>query len=279
MLIKCWGTRGSIPVSGRQYIKYGGSTTCFEINTKDGELIIIDAGSGIRELGIKVAENNHSKINLLLTHAHWDHIMGFPFFRPIYTPGTNIAVFGCSFTNNSIKEVLANTMTKPHFPVNFQDIRATFTYNNVCDKIFQIGNITVATIHLSHPNQGLSFKLTEDDKSFVFMTDNELTFRHIGGLDYNDYLEFIKGADILMHDSEYTQSDYTIKKAWGHSVYNDSLRLALESGVKQFGLIHHNQERSDDMIDEIVNDCKQIINEHGSTLDCFAVYEGMEIEL
>lgn len=279
MRIKCWGTRGSIPVSGRQYVKYGGNTTCFEVTTNKGEIVIIDSGSGIRELGIKILKGTYNSLNLLLTHAHWDHIMGFPFFKPIYIEGLDINIYSCPFTNESIRDMLAKTMTKPHFPVNFDDVRANFHYYDICRQNFSIGLVDIDSINLSHPNQGLSFKLMEEGKTFVFMTDNELTFKHEGGLDYKEYLEFVRGADVFMHDAEYTKEDYLIKKMWGHTIYTDALMMAIEAGVKQFGLIHHNQERSDEDIDFFVDDCRRIIKEHGSNLECFAVYEGMELSV
>jgi ribonuclease BN (tRNA processing enzyme) len=132
---------------------------------------------------------------------------------------------------------------------------------------------------LSHPNQGIGYKFVEDRKSFVFLTDNELTYKHPGGLDFQDYLKFASGADLLMHDSEYTKDEYKRTKRWGHSVYNDALHLAMEAGVKQFGLFHHNQDRPDTAVDEIVKDCRNIIRDNKSRLECFAARQGMEIIL
>lgn len=279
MLIRCFGARGSIPVSGKEYLKYGGDTTCIEIRTGDGEIIIIDAGSGIRRLGNRLLLEKRNKLNLIFTHTHWDHILGFPFFKPIYVKGVKMDLFGCPFAQNSVKSMLSKSMAPPNFPVDFDDVAAEFTFHGLCEKAFSIGSVTVTPILLSHPNQGLGYKFTEDGKSFVFLTDNELTFKHPGGLDYPDYLKFSKGADLLIHDSEYTAEDYKRMKTWGHSVYNDSLRLALEAGVKKFGLFHHNQERVDSAVDEIVNDCKRIINDQKSGLECFAASQDMEISL
>lgn len=279
MIITCWGARGSIPVSGREYLKYGGSTTCIEIRTKNDEVIIIDAGSGIRKLGKKLLEEDRKKYSLIFTHAHWDHILGFPFFKPIYIKGTYIDMFGCPFAQESIKQMISRTMTYPNFPVNFEDINAEISYHGECEDSFSINSMVVTPILLSHPNQGIGYKFVEDNKCFVFLTDNELTFRHPGGLDYQDYLNFSLNADLLIHDSEFTEGEYRVTKAWGHSVYNDALKLALEAKVKNFGLFHHNQERTDEALDKIVEDCQRIIADSNASLECFALYEGMEIKL
>ncbi|MDD5454232.1 MAG: MBL fold metallo-hydrolase [Candidatus Ratteibacteria bacterium] len=279
MIIKCWGARGSIPVSGKEYIKYGGSTTCLEIRTKNDEVIIIDAGSGIRKLGHELLKGRKRDYNMIFTHAHWDHLLGFPFFQPIYTKGTHIKIYGYPFAQKSVKELIKISMTPPYFPVNFEDIKADISYHEALKGKLHIDSVTVVPISLSHPNGGFGYKFIEDDKCFVFLTDNELTFKHPGGLCFADYENFSRQADLLIHDSEYTKEDYKTKKSWGHSVYKDSLELALKADVKKFGLFHHNQERTDKDLDGIVRDCKGIIKEKRSSLKCFAVQEGMEVKI
>lgn len=279
MKITCWGARGSIPVSGKEYAKYGGDTTCIEVRSKDNDVIIIDAGTGIRKLGSKLLATGESSLNILFTHAHWDHLMGFPFFKPIYSKKTTIKMYGCAYTQQSIEKVLSKSMIAPYFPVDFSQIQAAIVPRTVCEEPFRIGTVFITPIQLSHPNQGIGFRFTEDNKSFVFLTDNELTLGHSGGGEYRDYLAFTRDADILMHDSEYTAEQYAMTKGWGHSIYTDSLRLAMEAGVKQFGLIHHNQDRTDVELDRIVDDCRAIARKEKSAVRCYGVEAGMEIEL
>jgi phosphoribosyl 1,2-cyclic phosphodiesterase len=279
MIIRCWGARGSTSVSGEEYLRYGGNTTCIEIRTRDDEIIIIDAGSGIRKLGNKLLQENRYKYSILLTHAHWDHVMGFPFFKPIYVEGTRIDVFGFPFAQDSVKQMILPTMVHPNFPVHFEDVTAEISFHRTFRDRFSISSMLITPIVLSHPNGGTGYKFTEDGKCFVFLTDNELTFKHPGGLDYRDYLEFSAGADLLIHDTEYVEEEYERTKGWGHSVYKDALRLALEAKVGKFGLFHHNQDRTDIDLDAIVQDCQRIIKDNKASLDCFAVYEGMEIKL
>jgi phosphoribosyl 1,2-cyclic phosphodiesterase len=279
MLVRCWGARGSIPVSGREYLKYGGSTTCMEVETDDGQVIILDAGSGIRKLGNTLLKEGRYDLHLVFTHAHWDHILGFPFFRPIYVDGVRLQVYGCPFAQESLRGFLSDAMRPPHFPVDLSMVRAQITYHGICQAPFTIGPVSIAPILLSHPNQGMGYRLEADGKRFVFLTDNELRYQHPGGLTFEDYVAAATGADLLIHDAEFTEKEYTLTRTWGHSRYTDALDLAFAAGAARLGLFHHNQERSDDALDGIVADCQRIIGEKQSGLDCFAVHEGMEQEL
>ncbi len=279
MIIRCWGARGSIPVSGREYLKYGGDTTCIEIETNAGETVIIDAGSGIRRLGNKLIERNCRNINLLFTHSHWDHLLGFPFFKPIYSKGTKMTIYGCRFAQQSIERILSNTMTPPFFPVKLENIRAELSFRGACTEPFSIHSLSISPIFLSHPNRGIGYKVVEEDKSFVFLTDNELGYQHPGGRLFADYVQFANEADLLIHDAEFTGEEYKKTKTWGHSTYDDALLLAHDANVKQFGLFHHNQERSDQAIDDIVRSCRHTTKNRNSRMVCFAVYTGMEIHL
>ncbi len=279
MFIRCWGARGSIPVSGQEYLKYGGSTSCIEIRTSDDKIIIIDAGSGIRKLGNLLLKEKRYEYYMIFTHAHWDHVLGFPFFRPIYVKDTHIEMFGCPFAQDSVKKIISRTMAPPNFPVKFSAIRAEMKYHGACERDFTIGSMKITPINLSHPNQGMGYKFIEDGKAFVYLTDNELSYKHKGGCDYDDYLEYARGANLLIHDAEFTEEEYKTTRGWGHTVYKDALKLALEAKVNQFGLFHHNQEHSDQKLEEKLDDCQRIIKEHQSNLRCFLVSEGMEITL
>ncbi len=279
MYIKCWGSRGSIPVSGKEYIKYGGDTTCIEIRTKDDHTIIVDAGTGIRRLGNHLVEEGRFEYDVIFTHAHWDHLMGFPFFKPLYLEETEIRVQGCPFARKFVETMLSKVMSPPNFPVDYGDIKARIHHESACPARFEIGTVAVQPIRLSHPNQGNGYKFIEDGKTFVFLTDNELDFCHQGGLSFEKYVEFSAGADLLVHDAEYREEDYRVTKQWGHSVYTTALELAINAKVKQFGLFHLNQDRTDQDVDEMVDTCQEIIVERGSDLTCFALAADMTFTL
>jgi phosphoribosyl 1,2-cyclic phosphodiesterase len=271
MLIKCWGSRGSIPVSGNEYLKYGGDTTCIEIRTKSDDIIIIDAGTGIRRLGNQLINEGRYEYHFIFTHAHWDHLMGFPFFKPIFYSRSKFLMHRCPFQSNFVETVLAKLMSPPYFPVRYDELLADISYQEACPSPFEIGSVSIEPIPLSHPNRGSGYKFIEDDKSFVFLTDNELGFIHSGGVAYEDYVKFSMKADLLIHDAEYTPEEYEQTKKWGHSMYTEVLDLAFEAEVKHLGLFHLNQDRTDKDMDEIIEICKQRIIVKGQTTDCFAV--------
>jgi phosphoribosyl 1,2-cyclic phosphodiesterase len=271
MYVKCWGSRGSIPVSGREYEKYGGDTTCVEIRTKDDQIIIVDAGTGMRRLGKKLVEEGRFTYSLIFTHAHWDHLMGFPFFRPLYMEQTHMQMEGCPFAQKYVETMLSKVMSPPSFPVRYQDIKARITYEPACPDHFNVGSVTVIPIGLSHPNQGTGYKFIEDGKVFVFLTDNELDFTHPGGLTFEAYRDFSAGADLLLHDAEFTEEEYRGTRQWGHSTYTTALKLAMAANVKRLGLFHLNQDRTDQGVDDLVGRCREIIAERHPDLECVAV--------
>ena len=280
MEITCWGSRGSIPVSGKAYLKYGGDTTSLEIRSKSGDIIAVDAGTGIRRFGNKLAdERKVSTVNFIFTHAHWDHLMGFPFFKPLYSIRSRFHMHGCPFHSQFVESILSTVMAPPNFPVKYDDVKAQMTYESACPQKFEIGSVTVTPIPISHPNGGSGYKFSEDGKTFVFLTDNELGYSHPGGMKFRDYVEFAAGADLLIHDSEYTPEEYKTFIEWGHSVYSDVLQLAREAGVKKLGLFHINQERTDEQMDDMVDACRQYIAEKDLKLECFGVASDMTFKL
>jgi phosphoribosyl 1,2-cyclic phosphodiesterase len=279
MLIKCWGSRGSIPVSGAEYLKYGGDTTCIEIRAKSGDLIIVDAGTGIRRLGNHLVEEHRNVYNFLFTHSHWDHLIGFPFFKPLYRSESDIVIYRCPFPGKFIEVIVSKLMEPPHFPVRYSDLKAKITYVNSCPSDFQIGSVTVIPITLSHPNSGCGYKFIENGKAFVFLTDNELGFIHQGGLTPADYAILSAGADLLFHDAEFTPEEYKESIEWGHSTYADALEMALNAKVRRLGLFHLYRERTDAEMDEIVDICRKIIADRNSPMECFAVGRDMTFEV
>ncbi len=279
MKIKCWGSRGSIPVSGKEHIKYGGDTTCLEIRTKSDDIIIVDAGTGIRRLGNQLLKEGRLKYNLIFTHAHWDHLMGFPFFKPVYRNDTEIIAYRCPFPGKYVENMISKTLSPPNFPVKYSDVSAKISYKEGCPSEFEIGSVSVTPIRLSHPNGGSGYRFEEDGKSFVFLTDNELGFLHPGGLEVEDYLEFCEGADLLFHDAEYTPEEYSSTVEWGHSTYHGALKLAADAGAKKLGLFHINQDRTDDQVDKIVEKCHKIIEQKSYDIECVAIGRGMTFTL
>ena len=281
MEIKFWGTRGSLPTPGHLTTRYGGNTTCVEVRLKDGTLIIIDAGSGIRLLGksLMAEKRADSDIHLFLTHAHWDHLMGFPFFIPGYVKGNRIHVRGGPNAKRSLEKYLAHQMDPPYFPLDFENLQAEFTFTSGEPQKKQIGSAEIIPIPLSHPNGGYGCKIIENGRSFVFLTDNELLHRHAGGLDEAGYVDACLRADLLVHDAQYTEEEYKAKKTWGHSTFSQAVILAVSAKVKRLGLFHHDPERTDDDLDKKVDMCKAKLNQEGKKIECFGIREGMKIAI
>lgn len=279
MDIKCWGSRGSISVSGKQYLKYGGDTTCIEITARTGETIIVDAGTGIRELGDSLIERDISRYTLLFTHAHWDHILGIAFFRPLQFSRVKVLIQDREFSGIPTRDVLAQVMKQPFFPISLKDLKAAIKFDAALDGSFSIGSIRIETIPSSHSCGGLGYKFVEDGKTFVFLTDNELGYDHPDGKGFDAYVNFSQNADLLFHDGEYTENEYKRKKGWGHSSIQDALDLALKANVKKLGVFHLNQNRTDDQMDKIIKDCQVGLKKKNHRLDCFAVPCHMVIHL
>ena len=279
MFVKIWGARGSIPVSGQEYIKYGGDTTCIEIRSKNGRVIIIDAGTGIRRLGKDLLVQGLYDYDLIFTHAHWDHIMGFPFFRPLYSDRTSLRVHGCPFTEEFVRTMLTKIMSPPNFPVTYRDLKAHIAYSDGCPEKFQIDSVTVMPIDISHPGGGKGYKFIEDGRSFVFLTDHELGYAHPGGLPHESYLQFCAGADLLVLDAEFTGEEYGRHRSWGHSSYLDTLNLAMEAEAKQLALFHINQDRTDRVMDKIVEHCRRVVRESNAQVGILGACCDMTFEL
>ncbi|MDY7031526.1 MAG: MBL fold metallo-hydrolase [Thermodesulfobacteriota bacterium] len=280
MIIRCYGARGSIPVSGEEYNKFGGDTTCLEVRTKRDEIIIVDAGSGIRRLGQKLLKEKRMEYNFIFTHSHWDHIMGFPFFRPLYDKEVTVNIMGCPTAQGNLKTLLSRAMSKPFFPVPFEELKAKINFTDVaCGKSFYVDSVEIFFINLSHPNGGMGYRFEEDGKSFVFLTDNELGFKHRNGRDFKEYAEFARDADILVHDAEYTPEEYKVTRSWGHSTYIDAVHLAMTAEVKRFGLFHHNQDRNDADQERLVHKSRNIIESKSVEMKCFALTQTTELIL
>lgn len=285
MKIKIWGCRGSLSTPGKQTLRYGGNTTCVEVRTHDDRIIILDAGSGLRNLGKALAVERVLKLHLLLTHAHWDHLCGFPFFAPAYLSQCQITLCGGPGAQHSLHRYVEHQMEPPFFPVPFDHLQAKLDFGCRCDQPCA-GNIArmgggpgCRSVPLNHPDGGYGFKLEDGGKTFVFLPDNELGGQHAGGASFADYVEFCRDADLLFHDAQYTDEEYRRAKGWGHSTYAAVLRLATEAGVRRLGIFHHDPERTDDDLDRQVEWCRQALRDAHSPMDCFACAEDMMIEL
>ncbi len=279
MKIKLWGTRGSIPVSGPLFKKYGGNTACVEVTLNDGRIIIIDAGTGIRELGESLTEKDLSKeLFMIITHSHWDHIQGFPFFKPLYRKQTSITVGGCPLVDTKLRQIFERQMEKMFFPVPLDSLAADVVFLDECLNDSKINGIFIKALEVNHPVLCHSVKIIDDSTSFVFMTDHEINQEN-PKLDYEDTVEFVRNVECLVIDAMYLDEEINEKRGWGHSSISEVAQLAIDAQVKSLGLYHHDPGREDNMVDEIEDRCKKILQKNGLDIPCFATYDRQEINL
>lgn len=281
MKIKFWGTRGSVPVPGKDTTVYGGNTTCLEITLGDGSTVIIDAGTGIRLLGDKLLDEKRNKnIYLLITHTHWDHLLGFPFFNPLYYSSSGIYVDGNHNCMRGLKYTFDNKMGDGFFPVKFDDLKAKITYlGKLLNGTLEINGTVIDSVPLHHPQGGIGFRFKEGNRKFVFITDNELKGEHWDGRTPEVYAEFSRNADILVHDCQYTPDEIAERKGWGHSDYEAVFELANKAGVKKLILFHHDPTRTDSQVKKIEDLCNEMAKNCNSSVEFIAAREGAEFLL
>ncbi len=270
-----WGTRGSIPAPGPHTVAVGGNTTCLELDTEDSMRIIVDAGTGIRALGLKLLkETNPEPIVLLLTHSHWDHLAGFTFFAPAYSSKFTLNVYG----NHMAREVLQHDIFERHdnryFPVNMDDFRAHIQFFNETPKILQFGKVIVKQINLNHPGNGLGYRFEKGNRSFAFITDNEIGLEYKGGNTKAELIEFCKGCDILIHDAQFLPEEINSHRGWGHSTYIEIADIAASAGVKHIILTHHDPERDDQSCWDLLQAAREYLNRRELDIGCDLAIEG-----
>lgn len=283
--VRFWGTRGSIATPGPGTTKYGGNTACTEIRYKD-KIIILDTGTGARELGLALMQEFRGKpieAHIFIGHTHWDHIQGFPFFTPAYVPGNRLTIYSVRGAGKSLEKVFTGQMDANYFPVALGDMLARLKFVEL-DGDVVIDGLTVSYTYLNHPGLAIGFRVTAGRKSVVYVSDNEPYRRVTRENEFTEKLdmeivEFARGADLFICEAQYTDEEYQHKRGWGHSSIGDALQLALMAGVKRLALFHHDPMHNDEFIDEVVGQCEKKIVERGANLVCFAAAEGLTVSL
>lgn len=277
MQVTFYGVRGSIPTPGADTIRYGGNTACVHVKLTDDTDIVLDAGTGIRILGKQLVQTN-TPIHLLLTHNHWDHIQGFPFFAPIYMPDRLISVTP-GLTDIDEPDAFLQQMTGSFFPVPKEAIAANIEITPQSKNSWTIGNATITRLTMNHPGGGSCYTISDGVTKVAYVTDNELYPPYKKNTDFLDFVAFVKNADLLIHDAQYVVEDMPAKSGWGHSVAEESIKLALAANVKRLALYSHDPERTDTMVDEIVEHAQLIIEIGGGKTACVGAYEGLSYTL
>src|SRR5215831_10179333 len=296
--IRFWGVRGSIPVPGKSTVRYGGNTSCVEVRA-DSEIIILDAGSGIRLLGLELDKEfgpRSMKLTLLISHTHWDHIQGLPFFSPAYDRKNLIRILGYEGARAGLGTILAGQMETPFFPVSLRELPSYLAIEELKEMEFQIGKVKVQAMFANHPGICAGYRLFTSAGSIAYMPDNEpyeplkmrlavqngideKEARNFAGAERAKMVEFLQNCEVAILDAQYTDEEYKKYVGWGHSSLSSVVLLALDANVKRVLLFHHDPSHDDDMIDQMVEQARDLVSKRGKAMVIEGAREGVEIRL
>ena len=270
MEIKFWGVRGSIPTPGDRFIKFGGNTSCVELNVND-QIIVFDMGSGLMNLGNYFLKKNIKKFDILVSHFHYDHTCGLPFFAPAYNKDCEFSIrSGIEKTRSKTLEVLKKQISSPSFPITIDQFSAKIKF---CDfeigKDFYINNLKIRTTSLNHPDGAVGYRVENKDKSICYITDHEHDVKNKNKM----LLNFLRNADALIYDSTYDDNNFNNFVGWGHSTWQEATRLAKECNINKLFIFHHNPDNDDSKMAQIENICKKMDN------NFIVAKEGMSISI
>jgi phosphoribosyl 1,2-cyclic phosphodiesterase len=272
MLVRFWGVRGSTPTPQSENLRYGGNTSCVEVRV-NGDLYVFDCGTGFRNLGKHlVQENNGNPISahIFLSHFHWDHIQGIPFFTPLYGSSKSSFVFHSSSRTRGLQRAIEEQMSDPYFPVNMNEMAANRHFSNIDEGRLELDHVSIQSMWLNHPQGCLGFRLEAQGKVLVYATDNEPGHPVFD----KNVRKLAEGADVLIYDAQYLPEEYAARKqGWGHSHWREAVDIVMESGAKELILFHHDPDHTDDCIDAVVTQAREYYPR------VRAASEGMEITL
>jgi phosphoribosyl 1,2-cyclic phosphodiesterase len=281
MRVTFYGVRGSIATPGQSTVRYGGNTVCVDVRLADGTVLVLDAGTGIRELGrALLTGGNPSPIHLMITHAHWDHIIGLPFFGPIWRKATRLVLHPLATQAQEKLRHNSILFDEIHFPVRAADIPAKIDLVDPNEARWRIGSAQVSRVQLNHPGGAQGFRVDDSDgASLCYMTDNELSPPGPPTTSLPALAKFCRGTGLLIHDAQYVESDMPAKLGWGHSLVSDVLELGQQAEARTLALFHHEPERDDDALDRIGAAGAAWLKGKGDTTQLLVAREGLTLEI
>ena len=285
MQIRFWGTRGSIAAPGPTTARYGGNTSCVEVRAADGTVIILDCGTGARELGIHLAQTMPQpiRLHLFIGHTHWDHIQGFPFFVPAFLPGSELNIYAPIGFQRGLEEAMAGQMEYSYFPVKMRDLRSRIHFTELDEGFFRVGDVLVETQFLNHTAPTVAYRMTSDGATIAYATDHEPFWNAPGRVSQHPgderHIAFLKGANLVIHDAQYTDEEYRDKVGWGHSSLEYAVDVALAAGVERLVLFHHDPAHDDATMEQMEAMARAHVARRHQALDVLAAREGLELEV
>lgn len=278
MRLTFYGVRGSIPTPGEAFARYGGNTACVHIVLSDGTDLILDSGTGIRLLGNELVTKT-APIHILLSHNHWDHIQGFPFFSPIYQKGRDIFIYPGQ-TSLPENDQILKQMEGSLFPVSAEALMSNIHLTVIPKEqtSWKIGSATIHRLPINHPGKGSAYRIEDNGSIVTYITDNELYPPYKKDTDFLSFVDFTRNADMIIHDAQYMHSDMPAKSGWGHSIAEEAVKLAMASNAKHLALYSHDPDRTDEAIDMLIEDCTQFVTAAESDLHVFASKEGQRLD-
>lgn len=278
--INFWGVRGSLPVSQHKFLKYGGNTPCVSCHLGGEQFLIFDAGTGINNLAQKIIEENISKkIKVFLSHGHWDHIQGLPFFAPFYDHRFQVDLYS---PEASTEKLISRLMDKVNFPISHQDFKAHVNYESLGEGKYDFGSYQLETLFLTHSGKCLGYKVTYQNRVICYLCDHEIYFAdhpHFCFKAYENLVNFVAEADVLINDAAYHDQEYREKVGWGHSCVSRACDLAIDAGVHNLYLFHHDYLQDDKNVDHKLACAREYLAQKGSNLPCFCAQEGSRVLL
>jgi CheY-like chemotaxis protein/phosphoribosyl 1,2-cyclic phosphodiesterase len=280
-----WGTRGSTPTPGARFLRHGGNTSCMSVVLGD-EQFVFDAGTGIRELGFEVLSSPRRKLHLFITHTHWDHIQGFPFFAPAYIKGFDITIYGAEGFGKDLKSVLRGQLDREYFPVQMEDMQSYLNFRHLADNPMPVGSARVSWEFAQHPGATVGYKIEIENKKIAWVPDNEFLQGYIGPPGeitrdhplvepYGRMIDFLADADVVIHEAQYTCDEYPEKIRWGHSSVSNACLLMKLAGVRKWIVTHHDPMHDDAALDRKLQITRQILEGLGHDMEVVHGYDGM----
>src|SRR5437867_1193679 len=285
MQIRFWGTRGSIAAPGPKTARYGGNTSCVEVRASDGTVIVLDCGTGARELGIHLAQTMPQpiRLHLFIGHTHWDHIQGFPFFVPAFLPGSELNIYAPIGFQRGLEEAMAGQMEYSYFPVKMRDLRSRIHFTELDEGFFRVGDVLVETQYMNHTAPTIAYRMTSDGATIAYATDHEPFWNPSGRVSQHPgderHIAFLKGANLVIHDAQYTDAEYRDKVGWGHSSIEYAVDVALAAGVERLVLFHHDPAHDDSMMEQMETMAQAHVGRRGQALEVLAAREGLELQV